>query len=67
MARKTRLECEITEPLNMAGFAKYIGVPEDDVYDLPFDGLCQLLKKHGFWLTGDGILPKPGGYPKEKR
>ena len=65
--RKTKLEREITEPLGITEFAKYIGMTSDAIHAMKFGPFTHLMKKHGFWITGDGILPKPGGYPKEKK
>jgi hypothetical protein len=50
-----------SQPMTMADFAKYLGVFEAKIFALSFPDLCALLKAHGFWITGDGILPKSYG------
>lgn len=45
-------------PLSMTDFAKYVGIPAADVFALPFPAFLALIKKHGFYLTGSGLVPK---------
>jgi hypothetical protein len=47
-----------TEPLTISDFAKYIGVPARDVFALPFPAFLTLIRQHGFFLTGAGLVPK---------
>lgn len=60
----------MTEPLTVSDFCKYEGLDADAVLALPFGQFCELIKKHGFFLSGSGLIPKDYGAtisPKRKR
>lgn len=49
------------EPLSIEEFCKYEGLDYNEVMALPFDAFLVLIKKHGFFLTGNGLIPKDYG------
>jgi hypothetical protein len=44
--------------LSMEDFAKYIGVPSREVFALSFPAFVALIRAHGFYLTGAGLVRK---------
>lgn len=42
--------------MNLAAFAKLIGMDEDALYDLDYEACCALIRRHGYQLTGNGIV-----------
>lgn len=42
----------------MSQFAKLIGYDEDDFFDLSFEACLEVIHKHGYELTGVGIVPR---------
>lgn len=45
------------KPLTITEFAQHIGRDVDEVFELDFEAFVALVRRHGFVLTGKGILP----------
>lgn len=43
--------------MTLRDFAKWAGLKPDYVLNLTWKQLLVVLKKHGCWITGDGIFP----------
>jgi hypothetical protein len=50
--------------LSIEDFAKYIGRPKKEIFALPFSEFVALIREHGFYLTGAGLVPKSYAKPK---
>lgn len=54
------------KPMNLAAFAELIGWDEDEFYALDYFECCAVIRKHGYMLTGFGIVPDPNAKQKPK-
>lgn len=45
--------------MTLSEFAAHVGIPEDTVFALSYEDCVALLARHGYELTGAGVVPLP--------